>query len=33
MPCGFQQLLDKPARIVDVDAGGAQPDCAERVGG
>ena len=33
LPCGFQQLFDESARIVDVGRGGAQPDGAERIGG
>ncbi len=32
LPCGFQQLLDKSSRVVDV-ACRSQPDGAKRVGG
>ena len=33
MPSGFQQLLDHSARIVDVDAGRAEPDRSEGIRG
>ena len=33
LPRRFQQLLDEPPRIIDVDAGLTQPDCGQGVGG